>query len=285
MVARNDRCPCGNGKRYKDCHGTTEAAQWSDENKILQLLSTALDAQRRGRLLEAQNLYNQVLLVQPSNFDAIHMLGVVQYARGRFAEAAALLKRAIALRPDVAAANHNLRLLESIPRMEREVCAVALARARNLIEPIADLASCAARLKTVNILIAGTLKDDARQVIPDLAAVCVGAHVEIWAAPGAVNDHTNRRELGVDADHRPRTGMLILVGTEHSAAPWLDRARPLRSMLVVLRDDPCAQLDRIRELSHEGHQPVWLAYTRDDLMRRVNLPGVIVTTKVAAAVS
>jgi hypothetical protein len=284
MVGRNSACPCGSGKRYKDCHGAPAASPGIDSRKTPQLMKAALDAQRRGSLKDAQRLYEEVLISEPANFDAIHMLGVVQYARGRFDEAAALLGRAIALRPDVAAARQNLRLLESIPRMEREVCAAALTRARNLVDPIVDLASRAARMKTVNILIAGPLQDDGRQAIADLAAVCSGARVEIWAAPGVVTGQTKIREMGVGADRPPRTGMLVLVGTEYSAVAWLDRTTPLPSMLLVLRDDPCAQLERMRELSHEGNQPVWLAYTSHELMHRIGLPGVIVET-VAAAVT
>jgi len=33
-VGRNDACPCGSGKKYKQCHGNAAAAQKADWSKI-----------------------------------------------------------------------------------------------------------------------------------------------------------------------------------------------------------------------------------------------------------
>ena len=30
-IGRNDPCPCGSGKKYKQCHGKTQAAEAAEE--------------------------------------------------------------------------------------------------------------------------------------------------------------------------------------------------------------------------------------------------------------
>ncbi len=63
-----------------------------------------------GRLSEAEGIYRQVLAVDPDNFDALHLLGVVALQLQRHADAAALIKRATDLQPGSAQALSNLGL-------------------------------------------------------------------------------------------------------------------------------------------------------------------------------
>ena len=54
---------------------------------------------QKGQLAEAQELYRQVLLIQPKHFDAWYLLGVIAYKVKNFERAVELLDRAIALNP------------------------------------------------------------------------------------------------------------------------------------------------------------------------------------------
>src|SRR5438105_15850570 len=112
-VGRNERCPCGSGKRYKECHGAIGATAVA-EPEAPQLMQAALRAQQSSNVIEAAALYRRVLSVDPANFDATHMLGLVEYESGRYETALALLRRATELRPDLGAPRHNLRVLESM---------------------------------------------------------------------------------------------------------------------------------------------------------------------------
>jgi predicted O-linked N-acetylglucosamine transferase (SPINDLY family) len=63
---------------------------------------------RAGRLDDAEAIYRAVLLEMPAQPDALHLLGVLSHQRGRDAEAADLIGRAIAIEAGVADFHNNL---------------------------------------------------------------------------------------------------------------------------------------------------------------------------------
>jgi tetratricopeptide (TPR) repeat protein len=68
----------------------------------------AYAAHRDGRLDDAERGYRATLDGNPSHVDALHLLGVLRHQQGQHAEAAALVRRAVTLRPDDAALQLNL---------------------------------------------------------------------------------------------------------------------------------------------------------------------------------
>lgn len=80
---RNEPCPCGSGKRYKQCCGRVGHAP--------SLRDQALEAHRAGRLNEAEARYREVLRSVSEDLDARHMLGVVLMQRLRYRDALAEL--------------------------------------------------------------------------------------------------------------------------------------------------------------------------------------------------
>jgi predicted O-linked N-acetylglucosamine transferase (SPINDLY family) len=71
------------------------------------MFAQALEHHRAGRLAEAERLYREICAADPNRFDALHGLGVVAHQLGR-ADAADVLQRALALRPDAAEAHNDL---------------------------------------------------------------------------------------------------------------------------------------------------------------------------------
>jgi tetratricopeptide (TPR) repeat protein len=141
-VGRNEPCPCGSGKRYKDCHGALRDPDGMPASRMppgsadhQQRMFAALDAQKAARLTEAATLYQSVLDGEPDNFDAMHMLGVIKFELGELQQAESLLLRAIAVNPGVAAAYTNLRLIrhDASPRS----CAPVAVAASGCGRPIA----------------------------------------------------------------------------------------------------------------------------------------------------
>lgn len=129
--SRNAPCPCGSGRRYKDCHGAIEAVAGAPES-LAGILARALADQQAGRIPQAIAGYESALAVAPDHFDALHMLGVAHFQRGEFERALALVDRAVALRPDDAGARFNRRLIEqalargpAAAELEREAAAFA----------------------------------------------------------------------------------------------------------------------------------------------------------------
>jgi tetratricopeptide (TPR) repeat protein len=75
---------------------------------MLDDLRLGLQQHQRGRLDEAARLYQQVLAARPDHDDALHLIGVVALQQGDPAHAAALIGRAVALKPGAAIYHANL---------------------------------------------------------------------------------------------------------------------------------------------------------------------------------
>src|SRR5271167_4066366 len=78
---------------------------------IEQTVRSALALQQAGRLADAEQLYRQILAIDPNHLDSLHLLGVVVYHSGRNEEALALISRAIALNDQVANFHCNAGLV------------------------------------------------------------------------------------------------------------------------------------------------------------------------------
>ena len=121
VAPRNALCPCGSGKRYKHCCGalvrpSRETADTASPPPAAismgAKMNLALAAQNRGDLDLASSLYRQVLLVEPENIDALHMLGVVHFMQGNLNDAEQLIRYADSLCPEpVRIIQHNLMML------------------------------------------------------------------------------------------------------------------------------------------------------------------------------
>src|ERR1700691_4164635 len=71
------------------------------------LLTNAVALHEAGRLAEAENVYKQVLDIQPDQFDSLHHLGIILFQRGDPAAAVEQIDRALKRNPNDAAALNN----------------------------------------------------------------------------------------------------------------------------------------------------------------------------------
>jgi protein O-GlcNAc transferase len=60
----------------------------------------ALAAHRSGRLEQARALYQEILQIQPDQFDALHQLGVIAVQSGKAIEGIELIRQSLQIRPD-----------------------------------------------------------------------------------------------------------------------------------------------------------------------------------------
>ena len=96
--SRTAPCPCGSGRRYKDCHGALPVASAPRMNaRAHQLALQALASQQRQEYTQAKSLYEEALRVSPDHADALHMLGVIHYEENKLESAAQLMLRALDL--------------------------------------------------------------------------------------------------------------------------------------------------------------------------------------------
>jgi Flp pilus assembly protein TadD len=127
-AGRNDPCPCGSGKRYKNCHGMLSSAPApppapSIDSRVRQ----ALAPHQRGATTAAEVIYREVLATAPDHPQAQHFLGVIHYQRREFSAALPLLERSVALVSNEPEFHNNLGL--ALAAVDREGEAIAAYRA------------------------------------------------------------------------------------------------------------------------------------------------------------
>lgn len=72
------------------------------------ILTRAYNAFQNGQIDNAKNLVTQVISIQPGNFDALYLSGIIHGLNGQHDVAAKLLKKAVTLLPQHALAHYNL---------------------------------------------------------------------------------------------------------------------------------------------------------------------------------
>lgn len=72
------------------------------------LLSHGLGMHQRGLLTQAASCYEEVLRIQPRNFDALHLLGAIAAQTNDFPLSVKLISQAIEINPTIALAHYNL---------------------------------------------------------------------------------------------------------------------------------------------------------------------------------
>ncbi|CAN5379995.1 hypothetical protein BH11PSE11_BH11PSE11_26470 [soil metagenome] len=109
---RNDPCPCGSGKKYKQCcaaHGENPPAGSSPTAlDAARAVQAGLECHQAGRLGEAERYYRHALSGDPANVDALHFLGVLAHQIRRHAQGAELIEQSIRLDASNAVAHNNL---------------------------------------------------------------------------------------------------------------------------------------------------------------------------------
>ena len=96
-IGRNDPCPCGSGKKYKQCCAKNAAASAvpSAPVTIAALFGDALAHHQAGRFTEAEALYRKIIETEPKQPDVLHLLGVIAYQTRRHETAVQLITEAI----------------------------------------------------------------------------------------------------------------------------------------------------------------------------------------------
>jgi len=95
---RNDPCPCGSGKKFKKCcqgRVQNEDQKQSPGASVRELLLQARNLFENGHFEDARHICNNILIVSPSNEEANHIAGLIEYKLGYLDTALDFLKKAI----------------------------------------------------------------------------------------------------------------------------------------------------------------------------------------------
>ncbi|HVS57134.1 MAG TPA: tetratricopeptide repeat protein, partial [Casimicrobiaceae bacterium] len=111
-TSRNDPCPNGSGKKFRQCCIEMDGVETSGGNpggvSISAAMETAQAYHDAGQLRQAEAIYRQVLQVSPSHPDALHLLGMIAYQVGSNEIAVELLNKAVQTRPTDPEFYHDL---------------------------------------------------------------------------------------------------------------------------------------------------------------------------------
>ena len=102
-IERNAPCPCGSGKKYKQCclkrDEALASSKRAETTSIPKALQEAIAHHQAGRLSQAEVIYQQILQIEPNHPDALHLLGVVAHQMGKDELAVELISKAIHANP------------------------------------------------------------------------------------------------------------------------------------------------------------------------------------------
>jgi len=285
-VSRLSPCPCGSGKRYKDCHGALTVTprdapaaparrsayrptgpEWnllseSERDRLGVAMEAALVHQRDGRARDAERHYREVLAVAPATHDALHMLAMARWSEGDYVEARRLIEAALPLRPEYPAIRQNLSLVLSAQRAQERsaqeaLCEKALPRMFELLRASHAESPAAPVADDVAVHLIGnddgSDSDDA-WMLRRLAAVVGAERAVIWPA---------QREAfapGADDDGAPRPvgGVHIWVGVDIDVASTLPRVPPGRTVVFAQSASPSRWLEVLRAIGADGARPLEL---------------------------
>ena len=86
------------------------------------VFQNALAMHQRGQLAEAERGYREILKLDPDDFDAVHLLGVIFVQRGQFAEGERLIAQALEIGPNEPNALNNRGIaLAELKRFEEAI--------------------------------------------------------------------------------------------------------------------------------------------------------------------
>lgn len=133
---RNDSCPCGSGKKYKNCCQSRDEAQTSlprqPDAQASHAVDAALEHHRAGRLPQAEAIYQQVLQTEPNHPDALGWLGVIAHQVGKHDIAVELISKAIGIRPHASMYFNLGNALQAQGKLDEAVANYQKALALNL---------------------------------------------------------------------------------------------------------------------------------------------------------
>ena len=264
-VARNAPCPCGSGRRYRDCHGALAAPReappveasyrpagpdWDDVDaatraRLAASMEAALARQSSGDLAGAARLYRDVLAVAPRTHDALHMLAVAQWGLGDLDGAWRLLERALALRepyPGILKNRDTLLLArehEARLDAERRSEAALPGLLASLGSPAGTLPAPLAPGEPLHLIV-GTAdpRDEAAWLADRLAEALAPWEPSTWGVDGtALAAPSGRwRPIRAARGEGPDAGVHVHVGLDLvDRMDWLARAAPRRVVAIGVR--------------------------------------------------
>jgi protein O-GlcNAc transferase len=144
-----------------------------------QILARAVAAHQAGNIAQAEFLYKMVLQADKKQFDALHMLGLIEAQRGNFAAGLIRIEDALRVRPNAPEALINLGRIQS--ELGDQAAAVATYKKALLADPKSALGH-----SNLSILLRKQGESDEALTHCDAALTIVPNYADAWSNRGNV---------------------------------------------------------------------------------------------------
>ena len=144
-----------------------------------QILARAIAAHQAGNIVQAEFLYKMVLQADKKQFDALHMLGLIEAQRGNFAAGLSRIRDALRVRPKAPEALINLGRIQS--ELGDRDAAIATYQKALALDPKSALAH-----SNLSILLRQLGRPDEALAHCDTALASVGNYADAWSNRGNV---------------------------------------------------------------------------------------------------
>ena len=123
-VGRNDPCPCGSGKKYKQCCMAADQSRAQDaaapqrkQAEIPVLLKSAQKLRETGQPREAERIYQEILILNPKHPEALLQCGLTLMELGEFRAALAPLGKLVQAHPSALAHATKANALQALGQL------------------------------------------------------------------------------------------------------------------------------------------------------------------------
>ena len=315
-ASRNAPCPCGSGRRYKDCHGGLGAAapaapaparyrpggpDWdgvdpAQHDRLAAQMEEALAHQSAGDDRGAEARYRRVLEVAPLTHDALHMLGVARWRMGDLGGAQDLIERAYRLRAPYPAIEKNRESIRRArdSRAQYGIERLSEAALPDLLPSLSagdpawrDAARSPRHAGEPLHLILGSarLDGDIAWAFERLRDLLAPWRPVVWREDAPRGDPALRR-LEPACGEGPSDGVHVHVGIEHRSPDALDlfeRARPRRIVAVPVQATAGDWLLRLRRIAQDGAVPLMPVFLSHAQARKLGVDGPVLPLLAADA--
>lgn len=249
---RNDPCPCGSGKKFKNCCGRDQQAARSPQTMnspmvrvgdapvpLAEAIELATRLQTAGELQRAEDIYRSVIAVQPHQPDALHLLGVVMLQCNNPEAAIDLIGQAIAHRPGTAMYHNNLgKAHRSQERFEEALAQYrrALELEPNMVEALYNSGEALRWLGDLDGAI--TMLEKAVAVRPQFA----DAHFQLGNAlliRGRPGEAAMRYQMVIQLDPKQVSAYKELAVSLYQQGKPREAIAQFQKALSLRPDDPC----------------------------------------------
>lgn len=293
-ASRNSPCPCGSGKRYKNCCGSLEGVRQDSvaapQNSLSALMHAALAKQQAGEFSTARPLYLQALELAPNNADVLHMLGVMAYMEGDLDTAERYILDAQKNCPvEVPMVESNLALVRGAKLQGQQIpgfCSAALPNVRHRLHDPSIHLTChrpAAHGLLVDFSIPGAAgniealcNEMQRRNLPCPLILAVNEVPASFAGRIAV------RKLTLDTARELKNRAVLIWGIWKNFNHGIWPCSPARVLLYADSHDPERFIAAINFASVLGYVPVELLLSSASIKNQLGLPGTVLDTPASA---